>query len=212
LRDWDVIAYNLGNLLRRLVLPRRIANWSLTGLQQRLVKTGGRLVKHAVLLASAGREPPDAATVCSHVGQDHVATATDGIATRRPSQSGGICLQRFGIRRSVAKVGCKWRNFGCAGSESRTVGGDPDKDCFGNYIVDYLPAPLQEESGIIPENAKRLSGNHFAFHRREGLDPRFRGDDKQRLGLHRAAGMIWCHPGKRKAFIREPLCNLSRKR
>jgi hypothetical protein len=25
----------------------RIGNWSLTGLQQRLVKTGGRLVKHA---------------------------------------------------------------------------------------------------------------------------------------------------------------------
>jgi hypothetical protein len=42
-----VIAYNLGNLWRRLVLPRRIGNWSLTSLQQRLMKTGGRLVKHA---------------------------------------------------------------------------------------------------------------------------------------------------------------------
>jgi hypothetical protein len=41
-----VIAYNLGNLWRRLVLPRRIGNWSLTSLQQRLVKTGGRLLKH----------------------------------------------------------------------------------------------------------------------------------------------------------------------
>jgi hypothetical protein len=30
-----------------LVLPRRIDGWSLTSLQQRLVKTGGRLVKHA---------------------------------------------------------------------------------------------------------------------------------------------------------------------
>ncbi len=37
---------NLGEW-RRLVLPRRIANWSLTSLQQRLVKTGGRLLKHA---------------------------------------------------------------------------------------------------------------------------------------------------------------------
>jgi len=43
----SVIAYNLGNLCRRLVLPRRIEKWSLTSLQQRLVKTGGRLVKHA---------------------------------------------------------------------------------------------------------------------------------------------------------------------
>ena len=41
------IAYNLGNLWRRLVLPLRVGNWSLTSLQQRLVKTGGRLIKHA---------------------------------------------------------------------------------------------------------------------------------------------------------------------
>jgi hypothetical protein len=47
-RLWlSVIAYNLGNLWRRLGLPQRIKNWSLTSLQQRLVKTGGRLVKHA---------------------------------------------------------------------------------------------------------------------------------------------------------------------
>ena len=58
-RLWlSVMAYNLGNLWRRLVLPRRIDNWSLTSLQQRLVKTGGRLVKHAryywLLLAESG--------------------------------------------------------------------------------------------------------------------------------------------------------------
>src|SRR5450756_97818 len=47
-RLWlSVLAYNLGNLWRRLVLPKRIEHWSLTSLQQRLVKTGGRLVKHA---------------------------------------------------------------------------------------------------------------------------------------------------------------------
>src|SRR6202158_116001 len=38
-----VIAYNLGNLLRRLVLPVAIQSWSLTSLQQRLFKTGGGL-------------------------------------------------------------------------------------------------------------------------------------------------------------------------
>ena len=43
----SVIAYNLGNLWRRLALPLRVGNWSLTSLQQRLVKTGGRLIKHA---------------------------------------------------------------------------------------------------------------------------------------------------------------------
>jgi len=47
-RPWlSLIAYNLGNLWRRLVLPTKIGHWSLTSLRQRLVKTGGRLVKHA---------------------------------------------------------------------------------------------------------------------------------------------------------------------
>jgi len=47
-RLWlSLIAYNLGNLWRRLALPAPIGKWSLTSLQQRLVKTGGRLIKHA---------------------------------------------------------------------------------------------------------------------------------------------------------------------
>jgi Transposase DDE domain group 1 len=47
-RLWlSLIAYNLGNLWRRLALPKGIGNWSLTSLQRRLVKTGGRLIKHA---------------------------------------------------------------------------------------------------------------------------------------------------------------------
>jgi hypothetical protein len=47
-RLWlSVIAYNLGDLWRRLLLPKRIEKWSLTSVQQRLVKTGGWLIKHA---------------------------------------------------------------------------------------------------------------------------------------------------------------------
>jgi hypothetical protein len=47
-RLWlSILAYNLGNIWRRLALPGGIEDWSLTSVQQRLVKTGGRLVKHA---------------------------------------------------------------------------------------------------------------------------------------------------------------------
>lgn len=47
-RLWlSVIAYNLGNLWRRLGLPLRVGHWSLTSLQQRLLKTGGRVIQHA---------------------------------------------------------------------------------------------------------------------------------------------------------------------
>jgi Transposase DDE domain group 1 len=47
-RLWlSVIAYNLGNLWRWLALRKRIDRWSLTSLQQRLLKTRGRLLKRA---------------------------------------------------------------------------------------------------------------------------------------------------------------------
>ena len=41
-----IMAYNLGNFLRRLVLPESMKHWSLTSLQTRMIKTGGRLVRH----------------------------------------------------------------------------------------------------------------------------------------------------------------------
>lgn len=50
----SLLACNLGNLWRRR-LPTGIENWSLTSLQQRVVKTGGRLMKaRALPLAIAG--------------------------------------------------------------------------------------------------------------------------------------------------------------
>jgi hypothetical protein len=51
-----VLAYNLGNLWRRLVLPARIDTWSLTSLQQRLVKTVGGLSSTPAITAVAGEE------------------------------------------------------------------------------------------------------------------------------------------------------------
>jgi hypothetical protein len=42
-----ILAYNLGNFLRRLTLPDMIKDWSLRSLQVKLIKTGGRMVRHA---------------------------------------------------------------------------------------------------------------------------------------------------------------------
>jgi hypothetical protein len=42
-----ILAYNLGNFMRRLVLPEPVKHWSLTSLQTRMIKIGGRLVRHA---------------------------------------------------------------------------------------------------------------------------------------------------------------------
>ena len=42
-----ILAYNLGNFLRRLALPEAVRGWSLRSVQAKLVKIGGRLVRHA---------------------------------------------------------------------------------------------------------------------------------------------------------------------
>jgi hypothetical protein len=41
-----LLAYSLGNSWPRLALPKRIESWSANSSQQRLIKAGGRLVKH----------------------------------------------------------------------------------------------------------------------------------------------------------------------
>jgi len=42
-----VLAYNLGNFLRRLALPRSVRHWSLTTLRDKLIKIGAKVVRHA---------------------------------------------------------------------------------------------------------------------------------------------------------------------
>jgi len=42
-----VLAYNLGNFLRRLALPPGVRHWSLTTLRDKLIKIGAKMVRHA---------------------------------------------------------------------------------------------------------------------------------------------------------------------
>ena len=41
------MAYNVGNFLRRLALPKQIQEWSLRTMREKLVKIGGKIVSHA---------------------------------------------------------------------------------------------------------------------------------------------------------------------
>jgi len=41
------LAYNLGNFLRRLALPRSVKHWSLTTLREKLIKIGAKVIAHA---------------------------------------------------------------------------------------------------------------------------------------------------------------------
>ena len=41
------LAYNLGNFLRRLALPRSVKHWSLTKLREKLIKIGAKVMTHS---------------------------------------------------------------------------------------------------------------------------------------------------------------------
>ena len=41
------LAYNLGNFLRRLVLPKSVKTWSLRTLREKLIKIGAKVIRHS---------------------------------------------------------------------------------------------------------------------------------------------------------------------
>ena len=41
------LAYNLGNFLRRLALPKPVRHWSLTTLREKLIKIGAKVTRHS---------------------------------------------------------------------------------------------------------------------------------------------------------------------
>ena len=42
-----VLAYNLGNFMRRFALPKDVSHWSLSSIQLKLIKIGARVVCHS---------------------------------------------------------------------------------------------------------------------------------------------------------------------
>ena len=50
-RQLHALAYNLGNFLRTLATPEPIKEWSLTTLEEKLIKIGAKLVSHGRYVA-----------------------------------------------------------------------------------------------------------------------------------------------------------------
>ena len=45
-RQLHALAYNLGNFMRTLALPKEVEHWSLTTLREKLIKIGAKVVRH----------------------------------------------------------------------------------------------------------------------------------------------------------------------
>jgi len=42
-----VLAYNLGNFLRRFALPKEVSHWLLSSIQLKLLKIGAKIITHS---------------------------------------------------------------------------------------------------------------------------------------------------------------------
>ena len=42
-----VLAYNLGNFMRRFALPKEVSHWSLSSIQLKLIKIGAKIISHS---------------------------------------------------------------------------------------------------------------------------------------------------------------------
>jgi len=42
-----VLAYNLGNFMRRFALPEEVSHWSLRSIQLKLIKVGAKVITHS---------------------------------------------------------------------------------------------------------------------------------------------------------------------
>ena len=83
------------------MLPKKIENWSLTSLQQRLVRTGGRLIKHAryhwLMLAESHLTRRLFGSLARRIDALVVATGQRvGNDTAKPDRTG--CEARSGVR------------------------------------------------------------------------------------------------------------------
>jgi len=45
-----VLAYNLGNFMRRFALPREVSHWSLSSVQLKLIKIGAKIISHSRMI------------------------------------------------------------------------------------------------------------------------------------------------------------------
>ena len=107
MRLWlSVIAYNLGNLWRRLALPKKIGNFAAALGQDR--RTAGEAC--ALLLAAAGRRAAHAGAFWQHAAKDRGAAAAERVANQDRQRIGRSEVIQWG-EVSAAKL---------AGGENQT--------------------------------------------------------------------------------------------
>ena len=83
------LAYNLGNFLRRLALPRSVKHWSLTTLREKLIKIGAKVVTHSrYVIFQMAKVAAKCARWSGQMGTNH--GETGGLTLNRVARPGRV--------------------------------------------------------------------------------------------------------------------------
>ena len=85
-----VLAYNLGNFLRRLVLPRKIKHWSLRSLLTKLIKIGAKVIRHSRIVTFQMAEVAISKDIWARTTDSYAAVSSDSIQTSTHSKFRGF--------------------------------------------------------------------------------------------------------------------------
>jgi hypothetical protein len=107
------LAYNLGNFLRQLALPREVKHWSLTTLREKLIKIGAKVVARskAVTFPMAEMAVPRRLFAAILDRIERLRPILDTV--EQPGSRGGTMQRQAGWGRSVPRV----RNLKLGGAD-----------------------------------------------------------------------------------------------
>jgi len=130
------LAYNLGNFLRRLALPKSVKKWSLRTLREKLIKIGAKVVRHSRYVIFQMAEVAVPQTLFREI-LDRIRQLRSLTIPARP----GRCVEL--LKTGFWNGGQRWR---CAKMVR--------KSGFLTYVRDFLevfPARHAQPAGIILE-------------------------------------------------------------
>ncbi len=141
------LAYNLGNFMRMLAMPKAAAPWSLTSLREKLIKIGAKVVSHGgyvtFQLAEVAVPPQMFQDILRLIARLRVPPAPDerGQDRYRPRPTRGVHLEErkapssSAIRATIHRFGglsCPWHSSFVATDLKRADNRAPPRGNPGN--------------------------------------------------------------------------------
>ena len=133
------LAYNLGNFMRTLALPKEVEHWSMTTLRDKLVKIGAKVVRHGRYVTFQLAEvavPRDLFRKILSLIDDPIRRRPRESTARRKRQERCVCEKNDRVPSKRGPITKIMPSDGCIGDTALAVGKWYDFHEFGWYMGD----------------------------------------------------------------------------